>query len=72
MRQVKDYSSKEEYLRDKPIMHNAGWRPINHLSPYNITWIKGNEPENQEQPKTRMSESEYIRRKALNDNVEIT
>jgi len=72
MRQVKKYDTREEYLRDKAIMHADKWRPINHISPYEITYIKGNEPENIVPTPRRMSESEYVKQIALKDNIEIT
>ena len=72
MRKNIEYASRAEYLRDKKIQHNDGWRPINHRAPYKIEYIKGNEPENIIAPKRRLSERDFLNSLAENSNVEIT
>jgi len=76
MRLVKDYKTEEEYLRDKIIMHNDKWRPLHHVAPYKIEYIKGNEPENQEPTLTPLTRT-IVNRLVSDDyakknNIEIT
>ena len=71
MRQVKRYRDKKAYLEDKKPMHDQGWRTIHHNANFVIEWIKGNEPENIVPANRQMTETEYVRQKALKDSVDI-
>ena len=69
---VKTYGSRENYEADRTAQHRADFRALHIDEGFVVTWVKGtDDPTNTPIPKRQLTESQYIREQASNDNVKI-
>jgi len=66
-----NYSSREEFLRRAKIENSNGWHALNYNFPHKVTWVNGTDDPNKTPPLRNLTQTQFLRELAKNNDVKI-